>query len=83
MIGVRADGLVHMGGGVIGAKWWWVGWSLGVVRWLGARGGGDLQIVLSILFEYLGPLHFPALLILFEDLGPLHSYRLGLVCRWG
>ena len=53
------------------------------MRWLGARGGGDLRIVLSILFEYLGPLHFPALLILFEDLGPLHSYRLGLVCRWG
>ena len=44
VIGVRDGGLVgpgvvgggelvHRGGGVIGAKWWWVGWSTGMVRW--------------------------------------------------
>ena len=33
---------MHRGGGVIWAKWWWVGWSPGVVRWLESRGGGDL-----------------------------------------
>ena len=43
--------LVHRGGGVIGARWWWVGWSLGVVRWLWPRGGGDLQIVVLLKKE--------------------------------
>ena len=31
VIGVRGGGLVHRGGGMIGDKWWWVGWSPGVV----------------------------------------------------
>ena len=39
---VRGGGLVHRDGGVIGDKWWWVGWSPGVVRWLGSRVGRDL-----------------------------------------
>ena len=33
---------MNSGGGIIGAKWWWVGWSLGVMSWLGPKGGGDL-----------------------------------------
>ena len=33
---------------MIGAKWWWVSWSSGVVRWLGPRGGGDLQVVILL-----------------------------------
>ena len=33
---------MYRGGGVIWAKWWWVGWSPGVVRWLESMDGGDL-----------------------------------------
>ena len=42
VIGVRGSGLVHSSGGVIGAKWWWFGWSKGVVRLLEPRDDGDL-----------------------------------------
>ena len=42
---------MHRGGGVIGAKWWWVGRSPGVVRWIGPWGGGDLQIVVLLKKE--------------------------------
>ena len=29
---------MHRGSGVIWAKWWWVGWSPGVVTWLESQG---------------------------------------------
>ena len=36
---------MNRGGAMTGAKWWWVGWSPRVLRWLEPRGGADLQIV--------------------------------------
>ena len=38
-MGTRGGALVgEWGGGVIGAKWWWVGLSPGVLRWFGGPG---------------------------------------------
>ena len=42
---------MNRGDGVTGVKWWWVGWSPGVLSWLGHRGGGDLQIVILLKKE--------------------------------
>ena len=36
---------MHRGGGVIGAKWWWVGRSPGVVRWLGPGVVGTYKLL--------------------------------------
>ena len=62
--------MVNRGGGVIRSKWWRVGWSPGVLRWLGPRVVGTYKLL------FCSERNVTSVVVISEVVGTFNHYKM-------